>query len=108
VELHKLLDERQADAGSLQASSLCALHAVKALQNVRKFVCGNSTSGISHRQLDAISVLMEPDRNLAPQRELEGVGNEIEDDLFPLERVHVDRTGNRRAVDNKLEAGTFD
>ena len=52
--------------------------------------------------------LPKRDRDLALERELEGIGDQIEDDLLPHLAVDVDGLRKRRAVDDEPHPGAFD
>ena len=47
------------------------------------------------------------DADLAIKGGFEGVGEEVENDLLPHVAVYVDGFGERRAIDDELEPGTF-
>ena len=105
VQLDQLLHQRQADAGALVGAAARALDAVEALEDVRQLLGGNAGAGVAHRQLDAhCPVLPHGDGDLALERELERVREQVEDDLLPHVAVDVDRLGERRAVDDQRRA----
>src|SRR5262249_46081686 len=62
-------------------------------------------AGISDSELEVGGCLTQADLDLPVERKLEGVGNEIEDDLLPHLAVDEGRLAKRRAVDRELEAG---
>ena len=79
-----------------------ALDAVEALEQMGQLVGGNAAAGVAHRDSRrgvAVGRRML-DRDLALERELERVRDQIEDDLLPHVAVDVDRlaaaAGNRR------------
>ncbi len=51
---------------------------------------------------------MEQDGDLTFERELERVGEEIENDLLPVRAIDVDGRAERRAVDHERETGGLD
>ena len=52
VQSTQLLDEGQADAGAFMRAALGALHAVKALEEVRQLVRWDAGAGVAHRELE--------------------------------------------------------
>ena len=105
VQPHQLLHQRQPDARCPRASGPAALDAVEALEQARQLALGDAAAGVAHRQLGRpAAVAAQRDRDPALERELEGVGEEVEDDLLPHLAVDVDRLRQRRAVDGEPQA----
>ena len=107
MEEDQFPDERQTDAGPLVRPSLCALDPMETFENVGQIVCRNPNARIAHGKLDFLFCGPDADRDPARQGELESVGKQVEDDLFPHLPVHIDRVRQRRAVHVQVKAGTF-
>ena len=82
--------------------------AVEALEDVRQLVCRDARAGVAHREFDVLPTPGQADGDLAREGELEGVREQVEDDLLPHLAVDVDGLGERRAVDHEAQAGTLD
>src|SRR5437867_3694039 len=108
MEPHQLLHEREPDPCALVAASLGSLDAVKALEEVWQLGGRNPGATIAYRELDVVAVRPQADGDLALKRELESVGEEVEDDLLPLRGIYVDRLRNWWTVDHELEPSPLD
>ena len=94
VQLDQLLHQREPDAGALVGAAARALDPVEALEEARQLGRGDADAGVAHRELDAApSAAPQRDRDLALEGELEGVGEQVQDDLLPHLAVDVDRLG---------------
>ena len=107
MQLDELLHQRQTDPRALVATALRALDAMEPVEDARQFVSRNAGAGIPHRQQHAGIARAVSDTETPPvERELERVGDEVQDDLFPhlaiddrpVRRVasDVDAIGERR------------
>ncbi len=107
MQPHQPLHQGQADPRALERPAGLALDAVEALEQARQFVGGNADPGILHAQLDGAAVRpgLHLDLDLAVERELEGIGQEIEDDLFPHVAIDIDGLGERGAIDTQAKPG---
>src|SRR5262249_20258381 len=85
-----------------------ALDAVEALEQARDFVGRDAGAGVAHGQLGRVIALAHRHHELAGEGELEGIGQEIEDDLFPHLAVDVRGSRQRWAVDDEPHAGLLD
>ncbi len=75
--------------------------------------CGSSaaampSAGVAHLQDRRAALAAQAHLDGAVQGELEGVGEEVEDDLLPHLAVDGDRLGERRTVDDEGQAGALD
>ncbi len=104
MQAHQFLDQCQADAGAFVGAARRALDAVEALEHARQFVLGNAGAGVLHRQARHAGMFAQRHRHAAVQRELEGVRQQVEDDLFPHVAVDEDRLGQRLQIDRVLQA----
>jgi hypothetical protein len=77
---------------------------VEALEDARQLALGDAGAGVAHREHSLPALGADRDRDLAVESELEGVGDEIEDDLLPHVTVDIDRLGKWRAVDDESKA----
>ena len=64
--------------------------AVETLEHARKLGLGNADARIGDPQLDEIGAALQGDRDAAFERELEGVRQQVEDDLLPHVAIDVD------------------
>ena len=69
-------------------ASRALLDPVEPLEQPRHLVGGDAVAGIPHRQLGGVPGLPQRDGDLALEGELEGVGEQVEDDLLPHLAVH--------------------
>ena len=94
VQPHQLLDQREADAGALVGAAARALDPVEALEQPRQLGRGDADAGVARRSARPRGLRSaERDRDPALEGELEGVGEQVEDDLLPHVAVDVDRLG---------------
>ena len=102
VQLDQLLHQRQPDAGALVRAAARALDAVEALEHARQLVGRDADAGVAHAAARRGRRPRAAGRRCVPsKRELERVGEQVEDDLLPHVAVDVDRLGQRRAVDDR-------
>ncbi len=104
MQLDELLHQRQANPGAFVAAALRALDTVEAIEDARQFLFGNAGTGIGNRHQHSAVDLAHRHGDAAGKRELESVGDEVEDDLFPHLAIDVHRNWQGRAVDDELEA----
>lgn len=78
---------------------------VEALEDLRQLVAGYPYARVADDKLGVIAVARQRHRNLAIEGELEGVGEEIEDDFLPHVPVDMDRLGKGRTVDRERQIG---
>ncbi len=108
VQPRQLLHEREADAAALEGPGAGVLDAVEPLEEVRQLLGGDARPGVAHGQPDAAALAPQPDLDFALEGELEGVREQVEDDLLPHLAVHVDRLAERRAVHDEPQPGALD
>src|SRR5262245_40229123 len=99
MQLHKLLDQSQADPRAFMSPPLRAGHAMEALEQLGQLVGRDAGASVADDELERSAGVAQPDFDLALERELEGIGNEIEDNLFPHLAIDIGRLGERRTVD---------
>ena len=75
---------------------------------MRQLLFSDPGSGIRNRQLDNVPHVPECHLNLALQRELKGVREKVQHDLFVHVSVDIDRLGQGRCVDDKPHSSLFD
>ena len=100
--------EREADARPLVRAAAAALDAQEALEDARQGLGGDADAGIGHGQAHRARNRFQPDDDAAPEGELEGVRQEVEDDLLPHVPVHEDRLGQRETLDPQGQASPLD
>ena len=109
VQPHRLLDQGEPDARPLMSPRAGPpLNAVKPLENMRELFLRDSRAGVADNEPRCIRFPAQAYFNLTLKRELEGVGDEIQDDLFPHVPIHVHRLSNRPAIDNETHARLLD
>ena len=59
VQLHELLDQRQADAGALVGAGPHAFDAVEALEQAIDLAGGDADAGVAHDQRDRVAAVLE-------------------------------------------------
>ena len=101
MQFHQLQHESEADAGALKRAAPLAFDTVEALEQSRQLGLGNADPGVAYDQFYALLVRRLPqlDGNLARESELEGVRDEVEDDLLPHFAVHIDRPVDLGTID---------
>ncbi|GJE41573.1 hypothetical protein AEGHOMDF_0739 [Methylobacterium soli] len=104
VEMRQLLHQREADARALEAAPLRTRHPVEALEQARQLRLGNAGSGVAHRQAGLPVRRFQRHPDPAREGELEGIRDQVEDDLLPHLAVDEDRLGEGRAGHVEAEA----
>ncbi len=109
VQPGEFLDESQSNAGPFVGTPTGAFDAMKPLEKARKLVLRDPRSRVLDRQGDVpAGRLAQPHRDVALEGELEGVREQVEDDLLPHVAVDKDRFVERRAIDDQLQPGGLD
>ena len=108
VELDQLLCQRESDARSLVRAPLRAAHTVKPIEHVRQLVLGDADAGVT--DLDRGGVAGRPDGHddLALEGELQGIREQIQDDLLPQVSIDVDRLRERPALHAERQPRALD
>src|SRR5580704_9972230 len=83
MQLHQLLHEREADPGTLLRASLRRLDSIEALEQAWDFLVRYPDAGVGYLQRDPGAVALQTHGDLAEERELEGVRQQVEDDFLP-------------------------
>ena len=107
VETSQFLDERQPDARPFMRARPTVLDAVEALEHAGQVCLGNANAGVGHLQLDAIAAPAQFHRNPALERELEGVRQQVEENLLPHIPIDEHRFRQGIAVDDQREPRLF-
>lgn len=91
VQLRELLHQGEPDPSPLVRPRPRALHAMEALEQARQLPGRNAGAAVAHGQNQPAPIRRDAQRDghLAFERVLEGVGEEIEDHLFPHLPVHA-------------------
>lgn len=106
MQADKLAHKRKSDTRPLEASRVMAFHPMKPLENTRKIVRGYSDTRILDDQPDMVCVCRDCDANTACPRIFEGIGDEVEDDLFPHAVIHTNRMGQACEMQFEGKSGT--
>src|SRR5215469_8344796 len=105
VQLDELPRERKPEAGALVPARTIAAHLAELLEHRRLVLRGDADSGVAHGDRDFSLALAEVDRHLpAFRRELDGVREQIQDDLPHLPLISDDLT--HAPVDSECESDT--
>src|SRR5262245_13367536 len=83
-------------------------HAMESLEQLRHFLRRNTGAGIPHGEFEVRSRLTQADFDLAVEGKLEGVRNEVEDNLLPHFSIDEGWLGQWQAVDGQLQSGLLD
>src|SRR3954464_3416768 len=108
MKSYEFLDEGQADARALMRARRCAVNPMKPVEDFRQLTGGDAGTGVVHAQLYAVAVPPQRDTDAALEGELEGIAQEVEDDLLPHLAIDEDRFGQQRAVDVEVQTGLLD
>src|SRR5215469_9116265 len=93
VQFDQFLNECESDPGAFVRSGVSALDAMKALKHSLAMLLRDSHSCVADLQLHCAIHRSQCDRNLASKRELERIGQKIQNHLFPHVAVHENRFG---------------
>src|SRR5688572_23189289 len=105
VEPSKLPHEREPNAGPFEASSLCAVDAMKSLEDVWKLVGWYPDAGIPNGKLDLPLRRAKADLDLTFEGELERIRDQVENDLFPRYSVYEGWLRKRRPRSEERRVG---
>jgi hypothetical protein len=105
VQARELLHEREPDAAALVGARARAADALEALEQARELVGGDPRAGVGDAQDRVRAVAAQGDPDLALERELERVGDEVEHDPLPHLPVHARDHRAVRAPDHERDAG---
>lgn len=98
VRFHQILDQHQAEAAALVGAGAGAADPVEALEQARQLVRGDAGAGVGHGEPGPVAGRGHPHLGAAGEGELQGVAEQVEDDLLPHLPVQGHRLGQRRAV----------
>src|SRR5579885_113985 len=102
VLLHQFLDQGQPNAAAFMGSAPHIRHPMKSLEQAGYFFGWNADASIANAHLSSSVHLPQRDRYLAFKRELQGIREEVQHDLFPHLQIHVDRLTWRDTINCKL------
>src|ERR1700752_2933527 len=105
LQWDQFLDEGESDPRSFMSPGGYMLDAMKALEHLLALVVGNSHAGVADLQFDGIVHQSQRDRDFALERELERVGEKIQDDLLPQAGIDEARLADWVAFSGELQAG---
>src|SRR5215831_15456431 len=85
VQPHQLLCQREPDAAALMRARPRAFDAVEALEDAWQLGGRDAHTGVAHRELDILAAINRTQRHRDSTIEgvLEGVGEQVEDNLLP-------------------------
>jgi len=105
MQLHQFLHQGQADAAALVAAALRACDPVEALEQPAQRLGRDPGAGVAHGEDGRSARDADADADFTDEGELEGVREQVEDDLLPHVAIDVDRLRKRRAVDDEPQPG---
>ena len=82
--------------------------AVETLEEVWDLVCWNPRPGVAAPERHVIATPAQADGNLAREGKLEGIREQVEDDLLPHVAIHIDGLRQRWALHRQAESGSRD
>ena len=88
-------------------SAARALDAMEAVEDERQRLMRDAGPGVGHDQQEGAGFLAQRHGDAAGEGELEGIGEQVEDDLLPHLAVEVGRLGRARAVHFQGEPGAL-
>src|SRR5580704_13746297 len=91
VQFNQFLNECQSDPCAFVRPGVDALDAMKALEHPLEMLLGNSHSCVANLQFHYAVYILECESNLTLERELQGVREQIQNDLLPHIAIHVHR-----------------
>ncbi len=106
VEPDQLVHQSEPDAAALETAPLRAFDPVEPLEQLGQLLRRDADAGVAHlhHRRAAVGRGLHSQADLAVEGELEGVGDQVEEDLLPHLPVHVDRLRQRRAVEPQGQA----
>src|SRR5262245_4651707 len=106
MEFDELLHQSEANSGTFMGASGGSLDAVEALEQAGELARGHPDPGISNLEHGMRLGAGKLNVDAAREGELEGVGEEIEDDLLPHVSIDIDTAGEGWTVDIKPQTGS--
>lgn len=108
VGLDEFLDEGESDAAALVGARAGVLDPVEPLEEAWQLGGGHPDAGVGDRDDRVVVLTVHGDADRALEGELEGVAEQVEDDLLPHVPVDVDGLRQRWAVHREGQAGLVD
>ena len=106
----QFLNKCQSDPAAFMSAASHVRNAVEALEDARHGFSRNPDPGIANGESGDPPLLTHHAQlhlDLTLEGELEGVGDQVEDDLLPHLSVHIDRFAERGAIDREPQACPF-
>ena len=107
MHIHKLLHESQAYAAALMAATARIFNAPEPLKQVMKLLFRDACSGVGDFEEGIRAVSRNGYSNFAFKRGLQGIREQIENNLFPHLPVNVDRLRQWWTVHGEPQAPLF-
>ena len=107
MQLDQFLHQGQPDATALMRASACVFDPVEPIKKQRDFIKGDARTGVAHAQFCGEVSMSHRDGDFPVKSELEGVGQQVENDLLPHRPVHEHRLAKRRAINAEFQPGLF-
>ena len=86
MQFCQLLHKRQTNAGAFVCATTNSLHTMKAVEQARDLVFGNTDAGVLDFQYRILVLLPQARGDAALKGEFEGVRDQVQDDLFHMSR----------------------
>src|SRR5579883_1208431 len=104
----QFLHQCKPDSGTLLRARPAALDTMETFEDPRQFRFRNSHAGVRDGQLSLTVPCVEGNSNLALERKLQRVRQQVQHDLLPHFAIHENRLWEWRAIHYKAKAGPFD
>ena len=107
MKTSQLLYQGESNTSAFMRAGSTVFDTVETLEHPRQVGLGNTDAGVADTELDAIGVPSQCDRDATLERELEGVRQEIQENLLPHLAIDMDRLWQRIALDDELKTSLF-
>ena len=81
---------------------------MEAFEQLRQLIGGDAGAGVADGELEVRAGVTQFNLDDTLESELEGIRDEIEDDLFPHFPIDIRRLGHWRTIDVELQPGLLD
>src|SRR5271168_3495253 len=99
MQLYQFAHQSESNAGPLKTSTPRALHAMETIEQLFDLTSRNAGTRIAHRQPCHALTFAQRDFYLTRERELERVGDQVENDLLPHVAIDIGNLAQWRRVD---------
>ena len=108
MQADQFLYQRETDTGAFVRPRPRMSDPMKPFEHAAEVCLANADAGVDDAQFHVIVLRSQLHSYFAFERELEGIAQEIEDDLFPHVPIDIQVVGKLRTIDHEFQAGPFD